>query len=129
MQLAAPEEDFWGTESPDREWQEISSILSQTFAALSSNEQKMLQLEPGLGIKQADIGKAFNLKQFQVSRQLDRTKRVFVKAVAQWSKEQLNINLIPQQIEAIANQIDEWLEWYCKSLLSEIFQTTLFQNF
>jgi RNA polymerase sigma factor (sigma-70 family) len=129
LQLPAPDEDFWESESQASEWHQVNSTLSNTFNALPKNDQIMLELEHGLALKQADIGKLFNVKQYQVSRQLDKAKRVLVKALVEWSQQELKISLNPQQIGAIATQIDGWLDWYLKSRYSEKLSAILLQNF
>lgn len=128
LPLAAPDDDIEEIELRSQEWHQINSLLSDTFASLSNDYQKMLELEHGLAIKQADIGKAFNLKQYQVSRQLDKAKRVLLKALTDWSQQRLNISLSPQQIAALSPEIDGWLRWYCQSLFQDVLTATLLQD-
>ncbi len=128
IDIPAPNDEWEEIEPEQSEWYQIKTVLSNAFAALPNNEQKMLELEYGLGITQTDIGKAFKIKQYQVHRQLDRSKRQLLKAVIEWSKKDLNTNLSPEQINLLSTVIDGWLKWYCQSLLHELLRENLLQN-
>ncbi len=58
----------------DQEWQDINSILTNSFSKLSKDEKTLLILENGIELGQKDIAKLFNLekKQYQISRKLKK---------------------------------------------------------
>ncbi len=126
IDIPASHDEWEKIELEQSEWEQIRTVLSNVFSALTNNEQKMLELEYGLRITQSDIGKAFNIKQYQVHRQLHRNTRQFLKAVIEWSKKDVYTNA--EQINLLATEIESWLKWYCESLLHEFLREILIQH-
>lgn len=106
------------------QWNEIKTIVINSYNKLSINEQKMLQLELGLSIDQVHIGYAFNMKQFKVSRRLEKAKRLILTDIVQLDFQKFNCitpnEIVPKKIEDISTKaIDDCLEPYLKSVLEE----------
>jgi len=77
--------------------------------------EKLLILSYGLvGVKQVVIGKSLGLKQFQVSRQLSRIKTFLITELTTLAKQHDQINLDGDFFEALAEEIDDLLAWYCR---------------
>ena len=127
----SPEDELWETESRAEEREQFEAIfshLSQAFDALSPESQKMLELAWGLRLTQADIGKVFQLEQYQVSRQLDREKQSLLKSLAEWSQANFGLHLTPEQIGAMSDSLEGWLEWHCQSSYHQLFKRILLQE-
>jgi RNA polymerase sigma factor (sigma-70 family) len=123
-----PQEYYLEPETADCDQHEqVKSELAGAIASLPPDAKKMLILEHGLtGFNQSYIGKEFDLKQYQVSRQLQRYKIFLLEVLVQWSQAQANFKLSVEAIDNLRIQIDEWLTWYCQNaILCKFLQTSL----
>ncbi|MDZ8262891.1 hypothetical protein [Nostoc sp. ChiQUE01b] len=108
----------------DEQLNELKSILINSYNKLPRDEQKMLQLELGLSIDQVHIGYAFNIRQFEVSRRLQKAKRLILRDVVKLNLQKFNCitpnEITPKKVEDISTKaIDDCLEPYFKSKLEE----------
>ncbi|QFS51530.1 hypothetical protein [Nostoc sphaeroides] len=113
-------------ELQNQEWNEIKIIFINSYNQLSQENQKMLQLELGLSLAQKYIGVAFSIEQYQVSRRLNRAKRLILTDVVQWSLQKFNIT--PEEVEYISQAIDACLVQYFKSNFGEFLTVNLTQS-
>ena len=89
---------------------QVSQVLESAIASLTPKEQKLLDFYYAQQLKQADIAKALNTKQYNISRQLTKIKKVLLQSLATWTKESLHISLNSDLLKNISAVIDEWLE-------------------
>ncbi len=108
------------------ELQQLQEVLQEAIATLPPDARKMLILEHGFpGLNQTQIAKEFGIKQYQVSRQLDKHKCLLLKALAQWSKNHASLTHV-EAIDELSKKLDEWLDWYSQTtILYKFLQTTL----
>ncbi|WP_254173195.1 sigma-70 family RNA polymerase sigma factor [Planktothrix pseudagardhii] len=114
-------------ETDSEQWEQITRVLSHAIASLPPTARQMLILEHGLiGLNQTEIGRAFGIKQYKVSRQLSRHKRPLLEVLAKWSENQGGITLDVEKIDALSQHLDSWLNWYCQTtILHRFLYTTL----
>ena len=89
---------------------QIGDVVVKAIANLKAEEQKLLDLYYAQKLKQAEIAKALNSKQYSVSRQLTRAKKNLLKSLAKWTEETLHITLTSDVLKNTSAIIDEWLE-------------------
>lgn len=117
--LAANDFDNYEEEElQNQEWEGIKAFVIDSYHQLSQQEQKMLQLELGLSITQQYIGYAFNIKQYQVSRNLNKAKGVILKDIVRYSLQKFNMT--PKKIEDISQAVDACLRQYFKSNFAQL---------
>ena len=88
---------------------QIGEVLVKAIAKLKADEQKLLNLYYGQQLKQAEIAKALNTKQYSISRQLSKIKKVLLTSLAKWTEETLHMSLNSDILNSISAVIDEWL--------------------
>jgi len=123
---AHPLDDF---DSPSEEQKQVNSVLSQAFATLSTDLQKMLQLSYGLDFRQEDLGNLFKKDQPQISRQSNDGVNLLCDRLTYWSQEHWGMTINSSNLAENAKQIKMWLKAYCKQPVQELLNTTLNQYF
>ena len=88
---------------------QISQLLTGAIAELDEAAQSLLQAYYSQERTQTEIAQQLGLKQYQVSRQLERVRRSLLKKLAQWSQETLHITLTPDVVDAMSQTLEEWL--------------------
>ena len=121
-----PLDDF---DSPSEEQKQINSVLSQAFASLPSDLQKMLKLSYGLDFTQTDLEILFKKDQSQVSRQCKEGINILCDRLTIWSQEHWGMTINSSNLAENAKQIKMWLKTYCKQPVQEFLNTTLNQDF
>ncbi len=96
----------------DRQQTNISQFLTGAVAQLKPESQKLLELYYSQGLKQADIAQELKTQQYTISRQLSQARKVLLKALAQWTQEQLHISLTSDVLDNISSLLEEWLASY-----------------
>jgi hypothetical protein len=109
--------------------EQVRAVLSDAFAALRDESQKLLKLWLGLGLTQKEILTQEEIamvlmindlqKQYQVSRLVDQWRRSLLTALAEWKSSQVPSELPPRltndDFKKMKADLDEWLENHCKT--------------
>jgi len=107
-------------DKPAQEWQQVNSILSAAIARVPEPNYMMLKLFYGLAFRQSEIGQFFGQKQYNVSRQISRTEETLLQSLAEWIRDQLEIDLTSEKLQNICQKLEEWLEYYCQLTFLEL---------
>ena len=91
---------------------DINQFLISLIAELKPEEQKLLELYYSLGLKQAEIAKELDTKQYTISRKLSKVRKELLKALANWSKSTMHISLTSDILDNISSLLEEWLANY-----------------
>ena len=91
---------------------DINQFLTNTMATLQPEAQELLELYYSLGLKQAEIAKELDTKQYTVSRKLAKARKTLLRALAQWSQETMHISLTSDVLDNISSLLEEWLAGY-----------------
>lgn len=91
---------------------QINAVLVEALPQLEPVIQQAFQLHYGQGIKQEDIALEWGRKQFQIARLLQKGRKQLLKAIALWSKEELNVPLNSDRAKDMSNLLKEWLREY-----------------
>ncbi|MBC1240533.1 sigma-70 family RNA polymerase sigma factor [Nostoc sp. 2RC] len=111
--------DLIATEEADiqkNQQQEIHNLLITTLAKLSPQSQQLLQLYYQQGLTQQQIAKQQQIQQYQVSRQLAKTRESLLLAIAKWSQETMHISPTSNVVKYISAVLEEWLQNYFGNL-------------
>ena len=100
-------------EEDERQRQErlaqLHSVLEAALAALEAQPRALLEIYYGQDLTQTQIAQQLGIKQYQVSRQLERLRRSLLQTLAQWSQETLHISLTPEVVDAMSLLVEAWL--------------------
>ncbi|QDZ40022.1 sigma-70 family RNA polymerase sigma factor [Euhalothece natronophila Z-M001] len=88
---------------------EMSLILKSAIAQLDSKQQALLDYYYHQGYTQTEIAKALNIKQYKVSRQLNKIRKTLLQNLAQWSEKTLHIQLSSNLLKEMSGVLEEWL--------------------
>ncbi|MEM1391904.1 MAG: sigma-70 family RNA polymerase sigma factor [Cyanobacteria bacterium P01_H01_bin.150] len=91
---------------------EINTVLINAITQLDIQNQQILQLYYTKGLTQQQIAKQLEIKQYTVSRRLNKNKEVLLRYLAKWSQEKLHISLTSDILKTTSTVIDEWLQSY-----------------
>ncbi|NER01910.1 MAG: hypothetical protein F6K17_04295 [Okeania sp. SIO3C4] len=99
----------------EQEWQDINSILTNSFSKLSADEKTLLILENGIELGQKEIAKLFNLekKQYQISRKLKKYRQPLLDECVRMKQEQVGRKITKEENKFLSKQINEWLKAFC----------------
>jgi RNA polymerase sigma factor (sigma-70 family) len=118
------------TEEEEQEHTELNQILSQLFAQLPEEMQRVFELVYGLDINQGDLVTFVGVKdQYQVSRILKKSKQTLLTSFAQWSQEHWKITLTSQQLANLVKLLDSWLKQQCSIRFTCLLQSTLLETY
>ncbi|MEH2002718.1 MAG: sigma-70 family RNA polymerase sigma factor [Nostoc sp.] len=118
----------------EEEWQQVSSLVSSLFSAISETSQIMLILGLGLNLTQSEMAVVLKnkypqlQKQYQVARQLAKYNKILLKDFIQESQKFYPEICLHEEkdIEIIKESLDECLQLHCqkicKSTLDKIIQ-------
>lgn len=101
---------------------EIDEVLNGAIAQLDPETQTLLNLYYGEGLTQQKIAAQFEMKQYKVSRRLNRARESLLKSLAQWSQQTLKIPLNSTAIQGIGQILEEWLQHHYQQLETMQFQ-------
>lgn len=90
---------------------EIQSVVKTAINKLDSNAQKMLLLEYGLKLKQEAIAVEFEIKQYQVSRNLTSYRKELLRDLINWSQEQ-GVILNDDKVQQLSEVLRFFLPYY-----------------
>ena len=88
---------------------EIGKTLESAIAQLDSKQQALLDYYYQQGFTQTEIANALEIKQYNVSRQLNRIRKTLLQNLAQWSQEKLHIPVTSDLLKNMSGVLDEWL--------------------
>lgn len=89
---------------------ETGAVLIEALHQLDNQAQTLLQLYYGQKLTQQQIAQQLEIKQYTVSRRLNKSREVLLLALAQWSKEKLHISLSLDLIKDMSLPVEEWLK-------------------
>ncbi|RCJ32606.1 hypothetical protein A6769_27420 [Nostoc punctiforme NIES-2108] len=112
-------------EEEDENVQSLNQVLVNAFNELPADKKNLLILNHGLELIQADIGQIFNLKQYQVAREIKRLHKLLLQELAEWGIQNLGITLTLQEIDQKSKEMYRWLIPYCKGILHQFLQALL----
>lgn len=91
---------------------ELDRVLTASIEALNSEERELLELYYAQKLKQSQIAKRLDTQQYNISRQLSRTRKSLLKSLACWSKDTMHITLTSDVLKNISSLLEEWLATY-----------------
>ncbi|RCJ23941.1 group 3/4 sigma-70 RNA polymerase sigma factor [Nostoc sp. ATCC 43529] len=103
-------------ETQKNQQQEIQNLLITTLGKLPLQSQELLQLYYQQGLTQQQIAKQQQIQQYQVSRQLAKTRESLLLAIAKWSQETMHISPTSNVVKHISAVLEEWLQNYLGNL-------------
>lgn len=104
-------EEVEETEAETERFRQIGAVLSRTLEEFPVADRRLLKLWYGLEMTQSDLALIFGFeKQYQVSRQKDKLKKILLKSLAQWCQETLAIAISSNQLGEMSKVLDIWLE-------------------
>jgi RNA polymerase sigma factor (sigma-70 family) len=90
----------------------INTVLNDALAKLDLKNREILEAYYKQGLTQQEIAQQIGVKQYNVSRQLSKTKQFLLMALAQWSQETLHTPLTSNVIDSMSHALEEWLKLY-----------------
>ena len=90
----------------------INQVLVTALTEFNAEAQTLLQLYYQQGLTQQQIAQHLDIKQYTVSRQLNRLRKTLLLALAEWSQQTLHISLTSPVLDSMSNAIEEWLSAY-----------------
>lgn len=90
---------------------QLNQVLHQAIIALDAESQKVLQLYYVQQLTQTEIASQLDIKQYTVSRRLNKIKKSLLLTLSQWSQNTLHISPQPDVIDAINQSLEEWLKY------------------
>jgi RNA polymerase sigma factor (sigma-70 family) len=97
---------------------QINQILKTALTQLNPDAQTLLQLYYQQGLTQQQIAQHLGVKQYVVSRQLQRLRKTLLLALAKWSQQTLHISLNSTVLDSMSSTLEEWLNaHYCPSTI------------
>jgi RNA polymerase sigma factor (sigma-70 family) len=90
--------------------EQLGTVLSGAVMALGASDQTLLRLYYGDNLPQREIAQRFQMKQYQVSRQLSRVRQQLLLTVATWSQEALQTSITSTELAGMSDIIHEWLQ-------------------
>ena len=99
-------------ETQKNQQQDIHNLLITTLENLPPRSQQLLQLYYQQGLTQQQIAQNQEMQQYQVSRQLTKTRESLLLAITKWSQETLHISVTSNVVKHISAVLEEWLQNY-----------------
>jgi RNA polymerase sigma factor (sigma-70 family) len=87
----------------------INQILSAAITEMDAEVQKLLQLYYSQTMRQQQIAKHLDMKQYTISRRLTKARQKLLLVLAKWSQEQLHISLTSDVLNGVSTILEEWL--------------------
>ncbi|MGD1897788.1 MAG: sigma-70 family RNA polymerase sigma factor [Phormidesmis sp.] len=95
--------------------QAIELVLTDAIAHLDAPVQKLLSLYYQENTTQQKIASQLQVKQYQVSRQLNRARQQLLHSIAQWSQDTLHISIDSAVLANMGSMVHQWLQQYYSS--------------
>ncbi|NES69410.1 MAG: hypothetical protein F6K24_31385, partial [Okeania sp. SIO2D1] len=110
------------------EKQQIISVCLSEFYQQPQECQKLMQLFYGLKISQMEMSEVFGLKQYQISRKMDKSEKNILKALAKWSKTNLETTLNEGIIKERRDFLKDWFKYYFQQQFYRVLQENLLEK-
>jgi len=91
---------------------QMSTVLKQEIGKLNTQQQALLDYYYRQGYTQQAIAQALDTKQYTVSRQLNKIRKLLLSAIAQWSRDTLHISLDSNVLKQMSGALEEWLNFH-----------------
>lgn len=91
---------------------DLTQAIKRTIATLDPAMQKLLTLYYSRSATQQQIAAQLDLKQYAISRQLSRIRKVLLTGLTQWAQETLHITPSSDVLKYTSAVLEEWLEHY-----------------
>ncbi|BAC88161.1 sigma-70 family RNA polymerase sigma factor [Gloeobacter violaceus] len=91
---------------------QLRSVLVGTLAVLETPLQRVLELYYGEQLNQQEIAEQLGIKQYTVSRWMNRAKKQLATALGQWAKQKLHDSLELDVVEGMNRLLEEWLQMH-----------------
>ena len=88
----------------------IDDVLTTAMAQLKPEVREILQRYYQDGLTQQEIAKQFDIKQYTVSRRLQRARESLLKTLAKWSEKTLKVSVSSQTLKQMSVALEEWLQ-------------------
>ncbi|MBW4662512.1 MAG: sigma-70 family RNA polymerase sigma factor [Drouetiella hepatica Uher 2000/2452] len=100
------------TEIRETQGTQINQVLATAVTQLDTEAQILLQLYYQQALTQQQIAQHLGMKQYTVSRRLNRLRQTLLSTLAQWSQQTLHIPLTSSVLDSMSSAIEEWLNAY-----------------
>ncbi|PHV63278.1 hypothetical protein CSQ80_05955 [Cyanobacterium aponinum IPPAS B-1201] len=129
------------------EYNQVDTILTNAFYELDLSQKILFELWKGLQLTQTEIAEIMGVnygefvrEQYQVTRQINSTRQELLEKLVREILADSQITITKQKFKELKNPLDQWLQEYCKEVLSqkitEIYQllsdnekSTIMNNF
>jgi len=91
---------------------DLALVIQTAIASLDPAAQTLLQLYYSRSATQQEIAARLSLKQYAISRQLSRIRKVLLTEVAQWSQTTLHRTPSSDVLKYTSAVLEEWLDQY-----------------
>lgn len=91
---------------------QLNQVLQQAITTLDTESQQLLQLYYVQQLTQQEIAAQLEMKQYTVSRRLNKIKKLLLLTLTQWSQHTLHISPKPDVLDVINKSLEEWLKFY-----------------
>ena len=88
---------------------QINQILATAITQLDREAQTLLFLYYQQRLTQQQIAQQLGVKQYAISRRLNRLRQTLLLTLARWSQETLHIALTSLVLDSMSNTLEEWL--------------------
>lgn len=88
---------------------QLGKVLGDAIAQLDLKNQQLLHLYYGDTLTQKDIAAQLNIKQYAISRQLSRLKKVLLQTLATWSQDTLHVAPSSDLLNQSSSALETWL--------------------
>ena len=92
----------------------ISDVLIAAISELDEQGKNIIKYYYQGNLKQSDIAKKLEIKQYTVSRKLSKYKEQLLIKLATWTKESMHISLDSSVLDYMSTVLEEWLQNYYK---------------
>ncbi|MDY6786398.1 MAG: sigma-70 family RNA polymerase sigma factor [Cyanobacteriota bacterium] len=96
-------------EERQQQRKQLNAFLATAISALQPQSKELIDLYYCSKLTQQQTANQLDMKQSQVSRQLARTRKSLLKALAQWSQKTWNVALTSEQLQQMSALLEEWL--------------------
>ncbi|NJR65573.1 MAG: sigma-70 family RNA polymerase sigma factor [Leptolyngbyaceae cyanobacterium CRU_2_3] len=97
---------------------QINQFLITALTQLDPQAQTLLQLYYQQGLTQQQIAERLGVKQYVISRQLNRLRKTLLLTLAEWSQKNLHISLTSPVLDSMSNILEEWLTHHFSSAVA-----------
>jgi RNA polymerase sigma factor (sigma-70 family) len=89
--------------------QQLTEVLAKAIQQLKDEEKQLLSLYYGENLTQQEMAQTVGMKQYTISRRLNKARQTLLKALGQWSQDTLHIQLTSDVLNNASPVLEEWL--------------------